>query len=441
MAAAAHHGLDSYVGVEQWPGAAPPRGAQAARARSELEEVQWRLGVSDEELAQMQGAFGAWSRANHRSYASAEQQTRALEHWIATELFIRRHARDAQLAAAMVGASGGVRSAAQLDLGRFWVGHNALSDLSDAELSSRFGTPVERIEPRARPSAAPRRAARARDPASLGAPAEVDWVARGAVGPVLDQGQCGSCWAFSAAEAITGGYFLATGALLPMSPQQLTSCDRGGPNGDAGCNGGLPSNAFGWVKEHGICALRDHPYSSALGSAGTCLTACTPVAALSGYVAVPPRDEAAMLAALAERPLSVAVEADARSFLMYKGGVFDDSRCGTSLDHAVYLVGYGVNSADNTPYWTLKNSWGPSWGEGGYMRIIRGHNLCGVAQLATYPVGVRPCVNCSAGDTSGGADDGGAGGGGGSSSTSLVVTVVFAVIALALGLGLGLGLS
>jgi len=146
-----------------------------------------------------------------------------------------------------------------------------------------------------------------------------------------------------------------------------------------------------------------------------------------------PKDEGILLDALSQQPISVAIQADAKSFLMYKGGIFDDSRCGSALDHAVYLVGYGTDP-DGTPYWKVKNSWGEGWGENGYIRMLRGVNMCGIAQMATYPIGVTACDNCTAGDTS----DEGSGGGGG--STSIIVVIVLSVVGLALGLGLGLGL-
>ncbi|KAJ1628226.1 hypothetical protein T492DRAFT_1119873, partial [Pavlovales sp. CCMP2436] len=135
---------------------------------------------------------------------------------------------------------------------------------SDAELAALFGTRntapslLLRVH-----KPAPRR------PGQIGAPLVMDWVLRGAVTPVSNQGQCGSCWAFSAAEVITGAYFLATGTLVPLSTQQLVSCDGGDNNG---CNGGLPSDAFDWVRDHGICALSSYSYTSGFGTSGACQT-------------------------------------------------------------------------------------------------------------------------------------------------------------------------
>jgi C1A family cysteine protease len=210
-------------------------------------------------------------------------------------------------------------------------------------------------------------------------PASIDWTTLGAVTPVKDQGQCGSCWAFSAVMAIEGDLFIDTGKLISLSEQDLVSCDH---NGDQGCNGGLMDNAFQWVEQNGICAESDYPYSAGSGTTGSCHTNCTPVATITGYTDVPANDETALAAAVATQPVSVAIEADKSVFQLYKSGVLTSKQCGTQLDHGVGIVGYG--SQENTDYWKVKNSWGASWGMDGYILIERGTNECGIRCVAVH---------------------------------------------------------
>lgn len=160
-------------------------------------------------------------------------------------------------------------------------------------------------------------------------------------------------------------------------------CDR---SGDSGCQGGLMDNAFGWVERNGLCAEEDYPYTSGGGVRGTCRSPqCTPVVKVSGLVDVPANDEDALKAAVAKQPVSVAIEADKVAFQLYKGGVLDSAKCGQQLDHGVLAVGYGTEGGAD--YWKVKNSWGASWGEEGYIRLARGKNMCGVAKQASYPTG------------------------------------------------------
>jgi C1A family cysteine protease len=215
-------------------------------------------------------------------------------------------------------------------------------------------------------------------------PASIDWTTLGAVTPIKDQGQCGSCWAFSAVMAIEGDLFIDTGKLISLSEQDLVSCDH---NGDEGCNGGLMDQAFAWVEENGICSETDYPYTSGTGTTGTCKTKCTPVATITGFTDVPAKDETALAAAVATQPVSVAIEADKSVFQLYKSGVLKSKQCGTTLDHGVGIVGYGTLSG--TDYWKVKNSWGTTWGMDGYILIERGTNECGISQSASYPTGAK----------------------------------------------------
>jgi len=195
-------------------------------------------------------------------------------------------------------------------------------------------------------------------------PSSIDWRDKGAVTGVKDQGNCGSCWAFSSTGAMEGAYKIAKGSLTSLSEQDFVDCDT---NGDHGCNGGLMDNAFAFAKSNGgICTEAAYPYTA---SKGTCVDSkCTKTAAPKSFTDVSKNSESALMSALAQQPVSVAIEADQSSFQLYKSGVLTAS-CGTNLDHGVLAVGYGTDNGVN--YWTVKNSWGDSWGESGYIRLSR----------------------------------------------------------------------
>lgn len=219
----------------------------------------------------------------------------------------------------------------------------------------------------------------------LQVPDAVDWVASGAVTAVKNQRSCGSCWAFSSTGAIEGAYYVASKQLISLSEEDLVQCDQT----DQGCNGGIMESAFSFVKEHGICSEEDYPYTSGGGTRGTCHRGCSPVVTLTGYVDVPASNEVALQAALAKQPVSIAIEADKTAFQLYQHGILDNPACGTKLDHGVLLVGYGTDGGKD--YWKVKNSWGPAWGEEGYIRMVRGAGgagQCGLAAQPTYPTGV-----------------------------------------------------
>jgi C1A family cysteine protease len=220
---------------------------------------------------------------------------------------------------------------------------------------------------------------------AMALPASVDWTQHGAVTPVKDQGQCGSCWAFSSTGALEGAWFLKNGSLFNVSEQQLVDCST--PQGNQGCNGGLMDDAFQYVIDNGLTT--DAAYTYTATGPNACKAKGKPtVVTASGFTDVVPNSETALLSALTEQPVSVAVEADQGSFQFYSGGVMTAS-CGTQLDHGVLAVGYGTLGGQD--YYKVKNSWGEDWGMKGYILLGRGSSFgaqgqCGIQMAASFPV-------------------------------------------------------
>jgi C1A family cysteine protease len=270
----------------------------------------------------------------------------------------------------------------------YTLGHNAYSAMNSEEFAElmRFGYNHEIISSMGQ--------AASTSYGSVGAPASVDWRTKGAVTPVKDQGQCGSCWSFSTTGALEGIYAIKNSNLVSFSEQQLVDCDYIRVGGTSlGCNGGDMGSAMDWIgKNNGLCTEQAYPYfSGTTKTNGACQKSCSvvPGSDVSKTVSVGANSDSAMMTALAQQPVSVAIEADQSSFQLYKSGVFSGS-CGTNLDHGVLLVGYGTMTGGD--YYILKNSWSNTWGDQGYMYLGKGSQYnggkgqCGVLMQGVYPV-------------------------------------------------------
>jgi cathepsin L len=212
------------------------------------------------------------------------------------------------------------------------------------------------------------------------APASIDWSTKGAVTPVKDQGQCGSCWAFSSTGGLEGQWEIATGNLQSLSEQQLVDCSK---NGNEGCNGGLMDTAFEFYETSKVATEDSYAYTGRDGNCKTSFTTAIPEGGVTGYKDI--SSESDLLDAVANvGPVSVAIQANQLAFQLYNKGVLT-GRCTKNLDHGVLAVGYGTYT-DGTDYWKVKNSWGASWGMDGYVLIERGVDKCGIADgPPSYP--------------------------------------------------------
>ena len=254
------------------------------------------------------------------------------------------------------------------------AGHNQFSDWHYAEYKNMLGYTGRRGE---------RRAPKWFEPTNA---EEINWVDQGAVTPVKDQGQCGSCWAFSTTGSLEGAHQIATGELLSFSEQQLVDC-AGRQEGyqNQGCQGGLQEWAYAYYQDGHKAELESsYPYVSGTSMRKTTCTydaSSTTAVTVADYAEVTADNESQMKAALATQPLAVAIEADKMVFQTYQSGVLDSSKCGTNLDHAVLVVGFGNDAATGLDYWLVKNSWNTTWGDQGYIKLAaqaEGQGICGV---------------------------------------------------------------
>jgi len=259
----------------------------------------------------------------------------------------------------------------------FTVAINKFADLSAQEFASIYnGMRIERqYEPVAQ-----------KEVVKSGVTGDiVNWVNKGAVTPIKNQGQCGSCWSFSSTGSMEGAKFLATGNLVSLSEQNLVDCSTS--QGNQGCNGGLMDYAFEYVISNGgLDTEASYPYT-ATGPNNCQYNPANSAETLSSYKDVTSGDENALETAANTQPVSVAIDASNNSFQLYSSGVYYEPNCSsTSLDHGVLVVGYGTDNS-GTDYWLVKNSWGTDWGMNGYIEMSRNkNNNCGIATAASVPI-------------------------------------------------------
>ncbi|GAV67980.1 Peptidase_C1 domain-containing protein/Inhibitor_I29 domain-containing protein [Cephalotus follicularis] len=265
----------------------------------------------------------------------------------------------------------------------FRVGLNKFADMSNEEFKKTHLSKVKKpITKKRNPFGSTRRKV-----VSCDAPSSLDWRKYGIVTAVKDQGECGSCWAFSTTGAIEGIDALVTGDLVSLSEQELVDCDTT----NDGCDGGYMDYAFEWIiRNGGIDTESDYPYTSSDGLDGTCDVTKeeTKVVTIDGYEDVDESDSA-LYCATAKQPISVGMDGSAVDFQLYTSGIYDGdcSDDPNDIDHAVLIVGYG--SEDGEDYWIVKNSWGTSWGMNGYFYLRRNtsdpYGVCAVNAMASYP--------------------------------------------------------
>lgn len=295
--------------------------------------------------------FQKWSQVHGRNYATSEEQNFRINVFLKNYLEVTR-----------VNA---------LNL-KYKLGLNKFSDMTEEEIETKYMGFIASDRPK--------------DFAQIevnDVPASIDWRTQGKVGPVKDQGHCGSCWAFSAVASIETAMAQATGTLALFSEQQLVDCSR--LYGNKGCNGGLMDKAFDYVKSKGLTTEDNYPY---VAKDETCKSdrVAKKVAHIKGHKDVNHNDSDQLQAAAALRVISVAIQAN--EIVKYSGGIFNNKNCGTQLNHGVAVVGYGTENG--TDFWIVRNSWGATWGEAGYIRMERtdkrGAGMCGIAMQPSYPI-------------------------------------------------------
>ncbi|KAG5285285.1 hypothetical protein AALO_G00001610 [Alosa alosa] len=309
--------------------------------------------------------FHAWKLKFGKSYRTPEEETRRKDIWLSTRRRVLTH---------NILADQGIKT--------YRMGMNHFSDMDSEEFKENVL--LRNMIPSNKTRTLPHRAAKPSTPkgGAVKLSASMDWRDSGCVTYVKDQGQCGSCWAFSATGALESHYCINYGHLYDLSEQQLVDCSWS--YGNKGCNGGWMDSAFQYVTDTGgVDTEGYYPYE---GEDGNCRFDPAGVAVTCrGYTDVTPQgDESALQSYVAQGPVSVAV--DASDFQYYDSGVFYDSYCSSSnVNHAVLVVGYGTEGGQD--YWLVKNSWGTSWGEQGYIKMSRNQgNQCGIASYASFPV-------------------------------------------------------
>ena len=209
----------------------------------------------------------------------------------------------------------------------------------------------------------------------------VDWRTKGVVGPVRNQGQCGSAALFGVVDALTSANAIKTGMITDLSMEQIIDCDTD----FQGCNGGTVDSVWKYVAKYGLESASDYPFTA---GKGTCHYDKSKIAVkMKSLAKVHPDQSATLEAAITKEPTLVGFDMTTIA-MQYAGGILDTDKCGTQINHTMLAVGFGT-SGNGQDFYILKNSWGTSWGEQGYMRVAAkasGPGVCGVQVYETFPV-------------------------------------------------------
>ena len=301
------------------------------------------------------GSFNQWRHTYNKTYTGEKNISHYFNNWRENRKYIEQHNAE--------------NHDFTLELNTFadlsWENRSEHADYNHRMARKRFLTPTQ---------------SDMTDEEKCTLPEAIDWRTKGVVTPVKNQGQCGSCWSFSSTGAMEGQYALKKGKLLSFSESQIVDCDTA----DSGCGGGLSTDAFAYVIANGIESEQSYPY---VPLDEKCAYNKFKVAAqFRNYTTVTGGEIGLQKAVATVGPISVAIDASSSLFQLYKDGVFFDPSCSqTELDHAVLVVGYGTTT-NGTDYWLVKNSWGATWGDNGYIKMARNHNNnCGIATQPSYP--------------------------------------------------------
>ncbi|XP_074509131.1 cathepsin S, ortholog2, tandem duplicate 1 [Sebastes fasciatus] len=299
-----------------------------------------------------------WKKIHEKKYQNEVEDVHRRELWEKNLMLITMHNLEASMG-----------------LHTYELSMNHMGDMTPEEIRQSYATLSPPTDIQRAPSAFA-------GTSGADVPDTMDWREKGCVTKVKKQGSCGSCWAFSAAGALEGLLAKTTGKLVDLSPQNLVDCS--GKYGNKGCNGGFMSQAFQYVIDNqGIDSDASYPYK---GLTQQC--SYNPqyrAANCSAYTFLPEGDEGALKQGLATiGPISVAIDATRPRFAFFRSGVYDDESCTQKVNHGVLAVGYGTLNGQD--YWLVKNSWGSTFGDQGFIRMARNkNNQCGIALYACYP--------------------------------------------------------
>lgn len=321
----------------------------------------------------LRSEFQSWATKFKKKYSDSKLELERFAIWLRNHYAIERHNN-------------------KIPASSFQLGHNHFSDLTNEEfrkLNNLGEYSLNKLSNRAtqneKDGVQSRKLSEFSTESSY--PTEVDWVKEGAVTPIKNQGRCGCCWAFSTTGAIEGAKFIKSGELVSLSEQMLLDCD----NYDNGCDGGIMDGAFSVVTAiGGLCSEKDYLYEAKQKIA--CIeNKCEMVegSKVKKYKDLGRGDDKGLMHAVSHQPVSAGIVAYKTEFQLYKSGVFDYPDCGTVIDHAILIVGYGTHEETGLDFWKVKNSWGNQWGEEGYIRITRAKTNrlgeCGILTYMTYP--------------------------------------------------------